>query len=466
MVLLMKNDTRTVTGFRNTAMVVFGMTMLAILLAGCTKEKKIQGIRIDPRVPLEETEHLVSPIDATEIKNYIHQPQNNRAEPANLPPQQALSSWTHVNGNSRHYGVHPQLDSSLNEVWNVRIGEGNSARSRINSEPLVAEGLVFVMDSNSQLTAHSLSGSLQWTRDLAVADADRQVMPGGLAYDNGMLFATTGSGFLYMLDAGTGNLLRQQEFASAVVHPPTASGGRVYVLTADGNGWAVSVANDRLLWKVTGGLSHAVLSGGISPAIAGQNVIMPLSSGQIVAVNARSGGIRWRANTGGTSSAEPRTLILGISGSPVFDGSRIYAATLAGRVVALNATNGSLVWGQNIGASDTLWIAGESVYLISDDGKLTRLDAGNGTVIWERQLPHHIQSNPRRRKGVYVNYGPIMAGGRLLVTSDSGSIWEYSPESGNLIATTSISGGAATPPVVSNGTLYVVSTSGVLHAYR
>jgi hypothetical protein len=45
-------------------------------------------------------------------------------------------------------------------------------------------------------------------------------------------------------------------------------------------------------------------------------------------------------------------------------------------------------------------------------------------------------------------------------------IRSFDPASGDLVDQTEIRGGATTRPVVANGTLYVVSTNGVLHAYR
>jgi len=443
------------------------LVCLVLVLAGCDREEKLPGARIDPRVPLGETEHLVSPITDTEIRNFEYKPLQNRAEPFVPPAAIVNAEWSHINGNARHTGFHPQLGSPLNQVWSARIGEGNSRRKQINAEPIVAEGLIFAMDSVSQLSAFTLAGIRQWTLDLASqTDSDRQVGSGGMAYDNEILYVTTEAGILYLIEARTGRIIRHQDFDAPAPYPPAAADGQVYVLTADSKGWGVNAANDRLLWTVSGGLTNVVLSGGVSPAIAGSTTIMPLNSGQIVSVENRSGGINWRAYTGGSSASEPKAFLLGLSGSPLFDSGFIYAATLAGRILKINGTDGSFVWERNLGASDTMWLAGGSLFLVADDGKLTRLNASDGTAIWQHQLPHFVQKNPRRRKDVHVNFGPILAGGRLLVASSSGSLFEYSPVDGALLAERSLPSGAATPPIVANGMMFLITTDGVLRAYR
>ena len=97
-----------------------------------------------------------------------------------------------------------------------------------------------------------------------------------------------------------------------------------------------------------------------------------------------------------------------------------------------------------------------------------RLDATDGSRIWAVDLPGYepVRRPQRRRDSAFVNHGPIMAGGRLIVASSDGFIRAFDPASGDVVSQTEIRGGATTRPVVANGTLYVVSTAGVLHAYR
>ena len=101
-----------------------------------------------------------------------------------------------------------------------------------------------------------------------------------------------------------------------------------------------------------------------------------------------------------------------------------------------------------------------------------RLNAHSGEVIWRQQLP----GQPERRRGLFGNgprtfesighYGPVLAGGRLIVVSSDGAIRQFAPEDGRLLASSALPGGAATNPVVAGQTLYVVSKKGQLLAFR
>ena len=65
-----------------------------------------------------------------------------------------------------------------------------------------------------------------------------------------------------------------------------------------------------------------------------------------------------------------------------------------------------------------------------------------------------------------MHHGPILAGGLLYVASSDGGLTAFDPVSGDVVQTLDIPGGATTIPVVADETLYVVSKTGKLHAFR
>ncbi|HKK96817.1 MAG TPA: PQQ-binding-like beta-propeller repeat protein, partial [Marivita sp.] len=161
-------------------------------------------------------------------------------------------------------------------------------------------------------------------------------------------------------------------------------------------------------------------------------------------------------------------LVDDITGYPVIDGNSVYAGNHSGRVVALNVNSGERLWTAQHGALEPVWPVGGSVYFVSDLNELVRLDAETGAQIWTVELPGYepVRRPQRRRDSAFVNHGPIMAGGRLIIASSDGFIRAFDPASGDLVTQTEIPRGATTRPVVANGVLYVVSKNGTLHAYR
>ena len=134
--------------------------------------------------------------------------------------------------------------------------------------------------------------------------------------------------------------------------------------------------------------------------------------------------------------------------------------------MALNLDSGERIWSAPYGAKSLLWPAGGSVFFVSDLNQLIRLDARSGKIIWAKELPGYLKLDRRRSKEVVVHHGPILTGRNLYVASSDGNLTAFDPASGEALRTLEIPGGATTNPVVADATLYVVSKTGKLHAFR
>ena len=177
----------------------------------------------------------------------------NRAEPISLPTQVSNPNWTHISGNNTHRIPHPALGRNLSQIWSANIGAGNSRKHRLTADPVVANGRIYTLDSQSGVVALTTGGAAIWTRNLAPAsdDADES-SGGGLAVGGGSLFVTTGFGQLTALNVTTGATQWVQDLESAATGAPTFSDGVVYVVTRNSIGWAIDATDGRILWQVLG----------------------------------------------------------------------------------------------------------------------------------------------------------------------------------------------------------------------
>jgi outer membrane protein assembly factor BamB len=106
------------------------------------------------------------------------------------------------------------------------------------------------------------------------------------------------------------------------------------------------------------------------------------------------------------------------------------------------------------------------VFLISDQAELIRLDRETGEKIWGTDLPYFVRERLKRRKRIFAHYGPVLAGGRLLVGSNDDQIRSFDPATGEELGSVPLRGGAASNPVIVDRTLYIVTANGQLAAFR
>ena len=159
-----------------------------------------------------------------------------------------------------------------------------------------------------------------------------------------------------------------------------------------------------------------------------------------------------------------RAAITDVSGDPVVVGSYVVAANQSGRMLAIDGRAGQRAWTRNVGSASPIWAAGESIFLVSDDAKLMQIAARDGTTVWETQLAAF--EDVKDLEDAIAYSGPVLVSGRLLFTDSLGNLHAHDAATGQPLGGARISGGSTTGPVVANGTVYVLSDNGTLHAFR
>jgi len=435
----------------------------AMLLAGCERALILTGERFPVRTDLaaskpDETGAMpTAPADRPE----------NAAMPIVLPVAASLQDWTHRGGNARHTSPHGTLSAAPQRVWSANIGSGSSRKNRLSAAPVVADGRIYTMDSQARVGATATTGAALWQTDLTAAfDRGGNVSGGGLALGRGAVYVATGYGELVALNAGSGAVIWRQRLDSPVSGAPTVDGDTVYVSTQDGAGYAVDAANGKVRWTVEGAPGVTSVVGSGSPAVSDRTVIFPFNSGELVSALRLNGTRVWGEPVTGQRVGVGYQNLTDITGDPVLIGGTIFAGSAAGRTAAIDTGTGQRIWTAVEGAMDAPLVVGGSVFVVNDQARLVRMDAATGTVIWQVEMPYFVNEKPRRRKAIYAHFGPVLAGGRIVVVSSDGLLRVFNPADGTLVATAEIPGGAAAAPALAGSTLYVVSGNGQLHAFR
>ncbi|WP_171122128.1 MULTISPECIES: PQQ-like beta-propeller repeat protein [unclassified Ruegeria] len=389
------------------------------------------------------------------------------SKPISLPTQKANASWPQSPGTAAFRTTNAQLRATPQRVWSASIGKGDSRKQRITAEPVVAGGLIYTLDSGATVSAVSPQGQRVWSTDLIpVSDGDSDATGGGIAYADGVLYVSSGFGRLTALDARSGAIRWQKRLNATGSGAPLVNGGLLYLVAGDETGWAIDTKDGRIAWQIQGTPSVGNVLGAPAPVIASEFAVFAFGSGDVSATFRKGGIRRWNASVAGGRRGRAAAQIIDVTGGPMVSGDTIFIGNHSGRTVAFDASSGERKWTADEGAVDTVWPAGNSLFQISDRSQLIRLDAATGEVVWAQDLPGFVKDKPNRRGPIVAHYGPIMAGGRLVIASNDGYLRFFSPVDGTLVHRVEVPGGATTAPVVAGQTLYVVSTKGDLHAFR
>lgn len=382
-----------------------------------------------------------------------------------LPQPYLNESWPQAGGTSAHAMQHLQLGEKLKTVWRSDIGKGSGDDRRILSQPVVVNGTVYTLDARSVVSAFdSASGRRLWDVDLEIEAEEDGYFGGGLAYEDGRLFVTTGFAMIFALDARTGEILWQQRVAGPMRAAPAVSGGRVFVTTLDSRTFALAADNGRRLWDHTGIQEIAGLLGGASPAVAGSVVIVPYSSGELYALLVDNGRQLWGDSLTAANRFDPLANLAQIRGMPVIDRGLVLAIGHAGRMVAIDVRRGARAWERQIGGVQMPWPAGDFIFVLTNDSQVICLTRRSGRVRWVRALPRF--EDPEDLEDPINWFGPVLAGDRLIVAASTGEAVSISPYTGDVMGYMDLPGAPAVAPVVANSTLYFLTEDAKLVAVR
>jgi outer membrane protein assembly factor BamB len=384
-------------------------------------------------------------------------------DPVVLPDAVTNPSWAQMGGGPSHVGGN--LAGGLRKVWSTEIGKGGAYRQRLTAEPIIAGSQIFTMDTDGNIDAIDLAtGHHLWRTDTKPKKNRSSNLGGGLAFQNGRIYAATGRAELMMLDAGSGNIVWRVDIGAPARSAPTIVDGALYLVTIDQRLIAATVDGGKPLWTydatnaTTGMLPHS------APAVADGIVVAGFESGDLAAVHADTGLLAWSDNLGAMKGTASLVEFSTVRGSPVIDNGIVYAIGLGGLMAALDLRSGRRVWDREIAGANMPWLAGDTLFIVSTEQKVAAVSKLEGTVHWVTELPRF--NNPKRTKGLISWAGPILIGGKLILVSTNSHMAVLDPLDGKLVSNKELDDTAAMAPVAAEGTVLLLSDDAVLTAYK
>ncbi|MCC7017332.1 MAG: PQQ-binding-like beta-propeller repeat protein [Rhodospirillales bacterium] len=382
-----------------------------------------------------------------------------------LPEPTPNPEWPQSGGYPNNAMHHILVGENLRLAWKSNAGSGQDDYQRISSPPIVADGRVYTIDSDSRVSAFDAkTGDRIWRVDLTDKGEDEGHVPGGLAFAKGRVYATTGFAQVVALDAKTGAEAWRQALPGPMRAPPTVRAGTVYVVTVDNHVFALDADSGQQLWTHAGIAESAAILGGAAPAVDGGVVVVPFSSGEIVALRADTGRLLWSDSLATARRTDQVSTLSHVRGRPVIDRGRVFALSHGGIMVSIDLRTGRRVWERQIGGLETPWIAGDYLFVVTSDSEIVAIGRADGRILWVQSLPRWGDEAKKKKPITWT--GPVLASDRLIVAGSHGQALTVSPYTGELLGFEPMPDGVSVPPVVADGSVYFLANDADIVAYR
>jgi outer membrane protein assembly factor BamB len=375
--------------------------------------------------------------------------------PFNIPPPVANESWTQPGGTPNNSPGHLTLAATVKTAWTADIGSGSGKYGKLTAGPIVVGGKIFTLDAAGKVTAFNTAGGGSAWRVSVAPEGEKSPekgFGGGLAFDNGRLYAATGFGTVVALDPASGKKLWEKSLGVPVRSSPTASADKIVAVTTEGEVYCLNGADGSEAWTFRGQTEKASITFNPSPAIDGDTVVVPFSSGDLVALKLSNGQSAWSESLSRTRTASS-LLAMSDAARPVVDGGVVFAVGHAGRMIAAQARTGERLWSLSVPGIQAPWVVGDTVFVVDTGGQLMAITRRDGKIRWTTKLVG---------SGAYS--GPVLAGGKLWLTSSTGSLVSVEATTGKVASTQDLGAAIYIAPIVAGGRIYVVNDKAKLFA--
>jgi outer membrane protein assembly factor BamB len=374
----------------------------------------------------------------------------------------ALAEWSQPGGNPANAPGNISLSSATGaRGWKVHAVDKATKRNvRPSVPPIVVGGSIYVYDTDGVVTAMSAGGGKAWSVSLRPEGEKSHASGGGIAASGGVLYVATGYGELVALSAANGNKIWGFELDAPAYSAPTAADGMVFVVSATNILHAVKQADGKEAWQYAGIPESAGVLSAASPAVSAGIVVVPYSSGEVIAFDAASGKLKWADAVVRSTRTLAVSGLTDVAASPVIYDGVVYATGIAGRTIADRLSSGERLWEQSIGSASTPAVSGNSLFIVDLDDNLVAINRTNGDVFWRSALPA-----AKKKRFFSVWTGPSLAGNVLWVVSNDGRLAGVDPATGNIIVNQKLDSPAYVRPIAAGGQLLVLSADGSLSAF-
>ena len=382
-----------------------------------------------------------------------------------LPPAAVNEAWAQPGGNASKSPGHVELGQGLSRIWTAKV-TGANPRARLAASPVMSDGRIYVVDTTARVTAFDANTGAQiWSSALEIEkDGKPSRFGGGVSATGTNVFATNGVGDVASLAADTGALVWKKRPAGPLRGAPTLSNGNVYVMTQDNQIYALRQSDGEAQWNEAGPVAASGIFGVGAPAAAQGTIIAGYSSGELAAYRYENGRSLWSDTLSRTAMSTSVSTLTDIDADPVIDRGRVFALGKGGRMASYELVSGQRIWEINIAGISTPVTSGEWVFVMTDEARLLCVARSTGKIRWISKLQRY--KNEKKKKKPISWYGPVLAGGRLVITNSHGAVWSVAPDEGTATEILDVGNDVSLAPIVANNILYILDDSGRISAFR
>lgn len=338
----------------------------------------------------------------------------------------------------------------VQRLWSTNVGKGTKFL-RLSLTPAGDGTRVYAASYDGIVVAlEPDSGRRVWSSDLEME------LTAGPGLGEELLVVISREGDIVCLRSVDGVELWRTNIDGESVSVPVIKNDTVVVVTNDGILRGLSAFDGAVRWTIEQSLPALTLRGASVPVIVGTSVVSGFDNGRLIAASLDDGTVEWESVLSPPSGRSDLERLADVDGAIATVGRDVYAAGYQGRVVALAAESGQILWAKDVSSYAGIGADWDRLYTVTSDGELLAMVRNNGEEQWRQT------ALVRRQPTTPVSFNTAVAIGDF-----EGYVHFFDSADGTPVARERVGKGMISgSPVVVAGRLYVQNESGELAAFE
>ncbi len=302
-------------------------------------------------------------------------------------------------------------------VWSRDTGSG-AGKFYLRLQPLVMGQQAYVAGSDGVVSAYSLDkGTPGWRVDT------RQKITAGVGGGAGLVAVGTSEGQVIALSSDSGRELWRRALSASVTAIAPVAQGILVVRSGDGYVVGLNAQTGEVVWRFSRQVPALSLRTQSVPIVERGVAFVGMDDGRLAMLSLTDGSVVWERSVALARGRSELERMVDIDGRFVLDGNTLYVATYQGRIAAVDAVNGQILWAQDASSVFGLSVDPDFVHYTDENSVIWALDRRTGATVWKQDALKF------RRVGV-----PAVIGNVVVVGDYEGYLHWLDRASGRFVA--------------------------------
>jgi outer membrane protein assembly factor BamB len=277
----------------------------------------------------------------------------------------------------------PNPPAELEEIsptYNAKIDWSSNAgkTEKYDYTPALDSSAVYVANAEGEIAKlDAVNGRQLWRLDIG------EPISGGIGIGAGVLLVGSNKGNVHAYDTA-GKALWKAKVSSEILSVPRYFDGLVIVRTGDNHIFGLDAADGSRKWVYERISPALTLRSSVGLVIDGGAVYAGFAGGKMVAIRADNGKLLWEATVAQPKGVTEIERIADITSLPVVVGPIVYAVAYQGKIAAVDRRSGKVLWNRDISSYSGLNVEDTRIFVSHTLGAVYSLDYETGKTFWRQ----------------------------------------------------------------------------------